>query len=235
MKKIIAANWKMNKTNKEAKAFFVEYAKLVKKTQNQVMFFAPFTTLPTIVKQSKELGFVPGAQNFYPAKNGAYTGEISLGMITEAGVRAVLVGHSERRSIFKENDDVINQKIKMALEYGFKVVFCIGETLEERESGKTQNVLKKQIDKGLKGINVFNNLVIAYEPVWAIGTGLVASVQQIRETHAYIKSLIDIPLLYGGSVNDTNATEILSVEGVDGALVGGASLDAGKFARMVSQ
>jgi len=234
-KKIIAANWKMNKTNKEAKAFFAAFGKLVKKNNNQVIFCAPATTLSTVAKAGKELNFLTGAQNFHPAKNGAYTGESSLDMIAETGAKVVIVGHSERRTIFKETDEFINEKIKVALSAGFKVIFCIGETLDERKTEKTNAVLKKQITKGLNGIDAYNNLIVAYEPVWAIGTGLTASNEQIKETHAYIKSVIDLPLLYGGSANEKNVEEIFAIENVDGALVGGASLDPAKFAVMVNQ
>jgi len=232
--KIIAANWKMNKTNREAKIFFNEYAKLIKKNDNQVMFFAPFTTLAAVSKLGKGLNFVSGAQNFYFAKSGAFTGEESLEMIAETGARAVLIGHSERRTLFKESDELINEKIKAALGAGFKVIFCIGETLDERKNNKTTDVLKKQITKGLKGVDALNNLIIAYEPVWAIGTGLTATNEQIKETHAYIKSLADVALLYGGSVNEKNAAEIFAIPNVDGALVGGASLVPEKFAIMVN-
>lgn len=233
--KIVAANWKMNKTNKEAKAFFAEFGKLVKKTNNQVIFCTPFTTLATVAKAGKELDFAAGAQNFHPAKNGAYTGETSLDMVAETGARVVLVGHSERRTIFKETDEFVNEKIQAALSAGFKVIFCIGETLAERQGDKTNAVLKKQITKGLKDVASHNNLIVAYEPVWAIGTGLTATNEQIRETHAYIKTLInDVPLLYGGSANEKNCAEIFAIPNVDGALVGGASLVPEKFSVMVN-
>ena len=238
--KIIAANWKMNKTNKEAKAFFAEYAKLVRKNNNQVIFFAPFTTLGTVVKVGKELGFSAGAQNFHPAKNGTFTGEISLDMIAETGVRVVLAGHSERRTIFKETDEFINEKVKVALSAGYKVVFCIGENLEEYETGKTEAVLKRQITKGLKDVTSYNGLIIAYEPVWAISGGdpnkpkPIPTREIIEKIHTYIKTFADVPVLYGGSANDKNCAEIFAIPNVDGALVGGASLVAEKFAVMVN-
>ena len=232
MKKIIAANWKMNKTNKEAKKFFAEFAP--KKNDNQVIFCVPFTNLAAVARIGKEKNFLTGAQNFHPAKNGAFTGEVSLDMVAETGARVVIVGHSERRTLFGEKDEFINEKIKAALSAGFKVIFCIGETLEQREKGKTNEILKNQISKGLKDIDAFNNLIIAYEPVWAIGTGLVATPQQIKETHAYIKSVVNVPLLYGGSANEKNCAEIFAIPNVDGALVGGASLVAEKFVAMVN-
>ena len=245
--KIIAANWKLNKTNKEAKAFFTEYAKLIKKTNNQVIFCAPFTTLATTAKLGKDLNFAAGAQNFHPAKNGTYTGEISLDMIAETGARVVLAGHSERRTIFRETDEFINEKVKTALSAGFKVILCVGETLEEREANKTEAVLKRQLTKGLKDVASHNNLLIAYEPVWAISGGdpskpkPIATTEQILEVHTFIKELLakqfagaDVPVLYGGSANDQNCAEIFAIKGVDGALVGGASLVPAKFAVMVN-
>jgi len=238
--KIIAANWKMNKTNKEAKAFFAEYAKLIRKNGNQVIFCAPFTTLSTVVKAGKELNFLPGAQNFHPAKNGTFTGEISLDMIAETGARVVLAGHSERRALFGETDDFINEKVKAALSAGFKVILCVGETDTERAAGKTQTVLKRQITKGLKDVASYNNLIIAYEPVWAISGGdpskpkPIPTREEIESTHTFIKSLADVPVLYGGSANDKNCAEIFAIPNVDGALVGGASLVPEKFAVMVN-
>jgi len=239
--KIIAANWKMNKTNAEAKAFFAEFDKLVKKNDNQVIFCAPFTTLETAVKYSKKLNFAAGAQNFYPAKNGTFTGEISLDMIAEIGVKTVLIGHSERRAILGERDEFINEKVKAALAAGFRTIFCCGETLEEREAGKTAQVIKKQITRGLKDINVMNGLIIAYEPIWAISTGdpnkpsPIPTQRDIHDAHALIRSLVpSCPILYGGSANDQNAAEIFAVENVDGALVGGCSLSPEKFSAMAS-
>jgi len=244
--KIIAANWKMNKTNKEARAFFAEYAKLVRKNNNQVLFFAPFTTLGTVVKAGKELGITAGAQNFYPAKNGTFTGEISLDMLAEAGVRTVLVGHSERRTLLKESDEFINEKVKAALNAGFKVIFCIGENIEEYETGKTSAVLKKQITRGLKDIPFVNGLIIAYEPIWAISGGdpskpkPIPTREIIERIHTEIKELTvkmfgcSVPVLYGGSANDKNWAELSTMKNVDGALVGGASLVSEKFATMVN-
>jgi triosephosphate isomerase len=238
--KIIAANWKLNKTNKEAKAFFAEYARLVRKNNNQVIICAPFTTLATTAKLGKELGFAAGAQNFYPAKSGTFTGEISLDMLAETGARVVLAGHSERRTLFRESDEFINEKVKMALTAGFKVILCAGETLEEREAGKTQTVLKRQITRALRDVPTYNNLIIAYEPVWAISGGdptkpkPIPTVREIQEIHTYIKTLADVPVLYGGSANDKNCEEVFAIPNVDGALIGGASLVPEKFLVMVN-
>jgi len=238
--KIIAANWKMNKTNKEAKAFFAEFAKLQRKTNNQIIFCAPFTTLAAVAKLGKELNFTAGAQNFYPAKNGTFTGEISLDMIAETGARVVLAGHSERRALFRETDEFINEKVKLALSAGFKVILCVGETAEEREAGKTQAILKKQLTRGLKDVSSYNNLIVAYEPVWAISGGdpskpkPIPTRKEIEATHTYIKTFADVPVLYGGSANDKNCEEIFGIANVDGALVGGAALVPEKFAVMVN-
>jgi len=245
--KIIAANWKMNKTNAEAREFFAEYETLVSQTENRVIFCAPYTTLPTVIMKSRELGFGVGAQNLHAAKNGTFTGEISADMLVDIGAQSVIVGHSERRAQFGERDDVINRKIKAALVAGLEVIFCIGEKIEERNNGNAFDVLHMQFIQGLKDIRDPRNLIVAYEPVWAISGGdpskpkPIATTEQIAEVHAFIKKLIaqqfgttDIPVLYGGSANDTNVDEIFAIPNVDGALVGGASLVAEKFAKMVN-
>jgi len=223
--KIIAANWKMNKTNKEAKLFFAQYGKLVRKPKNQVMFFVPFTALQNLPNT-----VMPGAQNFHPAKSGAFTGEISLEQLAEMGVRVVLAGHSERRALFGETDQFIREKVKSALNLNLKVILCIGETLKERQKKKTEAALKRQ----LENISPHKDLCIAYEPVWAIGTGLTPTPEQIKQTHAYIKSLVNVAVLYGGGVNEKNCKEILSIPNVDGVLVGTASLAPDKFAAVVN-
>jgi len=240
--KIIAGNWKMNKTKDEAKAFFEEFKGLVKQTDNKVIVCAPFTLVKTVAKQKKknDIDIVAGAQNMHPASNGAYTGEISAEMLTSMGCGAVILGHSERRTMFGETDEFINEKVKATINAGMIAIFCIGETLEERESNQTFEVLMTQINKGLEGITDATNIYVAYEPVWAIGTGKVATTEQIRETHAFIKEVllkqftIDVPVLYGGSANDQNCHEIFAIDGVDGALIGGASLVASKFATMAN-
>ena len=260
MAKTIVANWKMNKTNAEAKAFFAEFEKLYTRTGDTVAFCAPFTVLPTVVAACKKNKWVAGAQNFHPAKNGAYTGEISADMLHDVGAHAVIIGHSERRAMFGESDAFVNEKVRAALGGGLVAIMCIGETRAQREGGKTNAVLKKQLIGGLKGVAFGDggvtqlregtrsaqgsacpcNLIVAYEPVWAIGTGLTATVEQIRETHAYIRGVLGklfpqpVPILYGGSVNDKNAREIFAVANVDGALVGGAALDPAKFIQIVN-
>ena len=213
--KIIAANWKMNKTNAEAEEFFAQFQKLYKKSDNQVIFCVPFTALQT-VSRFQGAGIIPAAQNFHPAASGAFTGEVSLGQISEAGARYVLVGHSERRNLFGETEEFIREKVKTALAADFRVILCVSEP------------------KQVKGIAPHKNLCIAYEPLWAIGTGKTADREHIQKTHADIKKIIDIPVLYGGSVNETNFAEILETPNVDGILVGGASLVPEKFAKIAN-
>ena len=233
----------MNKTRQQTHEFFQAFGEKNLKKNREVVFCVPFTDMAIAREYADELGFTVGAQNFYPAKNGAFTGEISAEMLSEIGTKVVLVGHSERRAIFGETDAFINQKTSYGLENGLTVCLCIGETLEERENGTTNAVLKNQLDIALKDIEVKTEgtLVVAYEPVWAIGTGKVATLEQIAETHKFVRETLDtmypdtkIAILYGGSANEKNATEILSIENVDGVLVGGASLDADKFAQVIN-
>ena len=216
------------------------------------MFCAPFTSLAIAREYADECGFTVGAQNFYPAPSGTFTGEISLGMLKEIGVRVVLAGHSERRAIFNETDAFINEKVKAGLAADMMVILCVGETSEERESKKTAAVIKKQMTGGLAGITEksFNQnarLVVAYEPVWAISGGdpnkpkPIATQAQIEEAHGMIRSMLVkqfpntfVPILYGGSANDKNAKEIFAMKDVDGALVGGASLCPDKFSAVIN-
>ena len=243
---MIVANWKMNMTSAQANEFFDEYAKHIKKTKNKVVICAPFTTMPTVFKR-RRLGFKLGAQNVHPAENGTHTGEISAKMLVDAKVTSVIIGHSERRAQFGECNSFINAKIKAAVAAGLQVIFCIGETADEREMGKTFEVLKKQFIEGMAdiGAEAKKNIVIAYEPVWAISGGdpnkpsPTPKSAEIAEVHAFIRKLgkkqlksSRIPILYGGSANDKNFKEIFVIENVDGALVGGASLVPSKFAAM---
>jgi triosephosphate isomerase (TIM) len=182
-----------------------------------------------------------GAQNMHFEDKGAFTGEISASMLNSVGCEYVILGHSERRTIFNENDEMINLKIKKAIEKGLKPIFCIGETLDEREKGITKDVVKRQVEKGLQGVssNEMKNIMIAYEPVWAIGTGKTATPEQAQEVHEFIRSLVNqifsksisesLVIQYGGSVKPENATELLSQKDIDGALVGGACLKAESF------
>ena len=226
----------MNKTFDEVVDFFERFNDLVKDSQNDIIICPP-STLIGVADEFAHEDIALGAQNLHPAKSGAYTGEISATMISDVGADYVLIGHSERRAQFGETDEFLNEKVKAALAAELTPIFCIGETLAEREGNKTEAILAQQIKKGLVGVK--EPLVVAYEPVWAIGTGKVATLEQIKEAHAFVNKTLktlglDVPVLYGGSVNEKNAAEIMAIENVDGVLVGGASLDAEKFATIAN-
>ncbi len=241
-KPIIAANWKMNKGPKEA-AEFVANFKIEAADLNtvDVVIAAPFIDLSTIAGNN----FSAAAQNCSDQDSGAFTGETSVEMLKEIGVEYILTGHSERRSLFGETDAFINAKNCKILDNGLKPIFCIGETLQEREAGKLGDVLKTQITEGLKGIcdEGILNVVVAYEPVWAIGTGVTASPEQAQEAHKIVRGLIaelyttelaeQVRIQYGGSMKPANADELLALADIDGGLVGGASLDPESFLSLV--
>ncbi len=245
MSKLMAANWKMFKTRAEAKATIAELCTKLTSvpSDRQVLIFVPFTSILEAVNAANS-SIAIGAQNFYPAEEGAFTGEISLPMVKDVEAKWVLVGHSERRHIFGENIEFIEKKASYALENKVNVVFCVGETLDEREGGKLQSVLKAQLDclaRLPKEANV-ESFAVAYEPVWAIGTGKVAGPEEILEAHAMVREILkekmgtqgaDIKILYGGSVKPENTAEIIGLDNVDGVLVGGASLQAESFAKIV--
>jgi triosephosphate isomerase len=221
----------MNKTRSQADEFLKELAARKIGENNDIVICPPYVDLALVREYADEIGFTVGAQNFACGiKGGAMTGEISLEMLDEIGVKTVLTGHSERRAYFGETDAIVAQKVSEAVQKGIMPILCVGETLEQREGGKMRDILKTQ----LKSKGEHKNIVVAYEPVWAIGTGKVATTEQIAETHKFIKSIIgrDVPLLYGGSVNDANAAEILALKDVDGVLVGGAGLDVEKFTKI---
>lgn len=228
MKKYIAANWKMNNDFSDIVPF-VKYVKKNAKKEENLIVCVPSVMIKEFAGVAKK-AISTGAQNCYFEKKGAYTGEISTGMIKSAGASHVIIGHSERRQIFAESNELCNKKLHAALSDGLKVIFCIGETLEERS--KYKSVLKKEIVEGFTGITDFSNIIIAYEPVWAIGTGVVATTPDIVKVHSYIKNLVketfgaNVPVLYGGSVKPSNSREILALDEVDGVLIGGASLKA---------
>ena len=216
-------------------------------TDIEVGVCPPFVYLPTIVETAAGSHVAVGAQNVYSEPKGAFTGEVSTDMLKDVGVTHVIIGHSERRHVFGESDDLINRKVKAALDAGLVVILCVGELLEEREAGKTNEVLRVQIEKGLDGVAGVDatSLIVAYEPVWAIGTGKTATSDQAQEAHAFIRGLLverfgpelagALRIQYGGSVKPENACELMSQPDVDGALVGGASLKAEPFVGIVRE
>jgi triosephosphate isomerase len=220
---LIAGNWKMFKTQAETRAFCEVFAP---PEGVEVVICPPFTSLGVAV----ESGLTVFAQNVHWADHGAFTGEISVSMLKELGVAGSLVGHSERRQYFGDTDESVARRTAAALDGGLAVIACVGETLEERERGQTELVLRLQSEAIHHSVGDHERLVIAYEPVWAIGTGLTATPEVAQEAHAFIKSIVDVPVLYGGSVKPENAAELLAEPDVDGALVGGASLDPDSFA-----
>jgi triosephosphate isomerase len=247
-KNIIAGNWKMFKTNSEALRLVKQLkTKLNKKKTNKTLVIVcpPFTALSAVSQELKGSKIDVGAQNIFVREEGAFTGEISPGMVKGAGAKYVIIGHSERRRYFKEDEKLVNQKIKLALKYKLKVIFCVGETLEERKQNLTQDIIANQLEWGLKGIRVpeLKNVFIAYEPVWAIGTGKTATPKQAQEAHAFLRVVIDalytdgigkqMSILYGGSVKPDNALGLLSQKDIDGALVGGACLVASDFWKII--
>ena len=242
---IVAGNWKMHKTIEEGISFVGEIQNRILDTvEAKVIFCPPFTALFPIVDAMGQHPFGVGAQNVHHESHGAFTGEISIDMLKSAGVDYVIIGHSERRHVFGETDRWINKKIHAVIESGLIPLFCIGETLEDRQSGQTSAVLKAQIELGLSGLSEINpdQFIVAYEPVWAIGTGETASVEQIETAHKDVKGILaslfeangtHIPILYGGSVNADNAKSLIQAEGVDGFLIGGASLKIESFCHII--
>jgi triosephosphate isomerase len=245
-KPLIAANWKMNKTCSEALIFA---QKLVSEfalyDKRDILIFPSYTALRCINNVLNNTLIKIGAQNFYPEKSGSFTGEISYLQLIDLECRYVLIGHSERRHIFNEGHEFINKKVRTAIDKGIAPILCVGETLDEMEAGKTRDILSMQINEALKGLNntLGRYLTIAYEPVWAIGTGRVAQNEIIQENHAFIRGLIfdnfdgdtaeNLRILYGGSVKPDNINEIMSQRDVDGVLVGGASLDYDSFKKLI--
>lgn len=246
-KKIIAANWKMNKDINETSEFISAFEKEMSNYDSpaEVVICPPFIALQTAVKLLQGSNIKLSAQNLHYQNDGAYTGEISARMLRSLGVPCVIVGHSERRQYFHETDEIVAKKVKKALDSGLKVILCIGETLSERDGSVTEKVLERQVKAALDGLTVqqLASVVIAYEPVWAIGTGRNATPQQAQDAHAFIRSTVaqmfgkdaaqDLTIQYGGSVKPDNAAQLLSQPDVDGALVGGASLAADSFAKIV--
>jgi triosephosphate isomerase len=245
-KKVIAANWKMYKTPDQAREFFGEFLPLVAgHDRDEVVVCPPFLAIPASVDSAKGANVAIGAQNLHWEKEGAYTGEISAGMLLAVGVTHAIIGHSERRQYFGETDDVVNLKLKAALEAGLRPIVCVGEVLEEREAGLTEDVLRRQCLRAFHAISAkkASKLVVAYEPVWAIGTGKTATPQMAADAHALIRAEAakafgeefgeHLRILYGGSVKPENAKALMAESEIDGALVGGASLDPKSFASIV--
>ena len=242
---IIAGNWKMNNTSKEAETLLKELIPLVKDAAATVVVCVPFTDIKRAALVTKRTNIAVGAQNVAWADKGAFTGEISADMLKEAGAKYVIIGHSERRQYFGETDETVNKRLKQALNKGLTAIVCVGETLAEREAGITEQVVKAQIMGGFADIiaRQVNRIIVAYEPIWAIGTGKTASAQDAQDTVCYIRSVLKkrfgavsgekIRIQYGGSMNVSNVDELMSQADIDGGLIGGASLKASDFARIV--
>ena len=245
-KKVIAGNWKMNMLPNETISFIEELAPLVKNTENEVILCVPYTDLFYALLTAQNTNIKIGAQNMHYEENGAYTGEISGKMLKSINVDYVIIGHSERRQYFNETDETVNKKIKSAFRDGLKPIVCVGETLEQREAGKTEEIITKQTELALAGLTneQVQNTIIAYEPIWAIGTGKTAtaedannSIKSIRNKIAQIygQNIADgVIIQYGGSVKSTNAKELFEMSDIDGGLVGGASLKAEEFSKIVN-
>ena len=242
---LVAANWKMNKTNAEAEAFVSQFLKTEQSSGVDVVICPAFTALETVADRVRGSQVRVAAQNMHQEDSGAFTGEVSAPMLVELGVSAVVLGHSERRQLFGETDAALARKVPKALAAGLLPILCVGETEEEREAGETERKLRHQVQTDLAGVGQeqLPEIVIAYEPIWAIGTGKTATPEQAQEAIAFVRALVGdrdraaaerVRILYGGSVNANNAAELLGRRDVDGALVGGASLDPAEFATIVA-
>lgn len=241
MKPIVAANWKMNFTIDESLNLIDEIIKRSPSARAEIIFFPNYISLQSVKQKLVDTAYMVGSQNVHHDESGAFTGEVSASMLSILDLDYVIIGHSERRQYFNESDDQVNQKIKRALDVNIKPVVCIGETIDERKSGKTTEVLNRQLNKAFEEINVLSadKIIVAYEPVWAIGTGVSADENQVLEAHALIKQTLtsifseNIPILYGGSVNASNAFELINLNNVDGFLIGGASLKSESFCQII--
>jgi len=244
---LVAGNWKMFKRVGEATALVDELKPLISAASGvEVVVCPPFTALHATADTAAGSNIAVGGQNCYPKDSGAYTGEIAPQMLLDTGCAWVIIGHSERRQYFGETDAFLNEKLRFALGSGLKVMFCIGETLQERDTGNMERVLERQVTQGLAGLSPsdFAQTAIAYEPVWAIGTGLTASPEQAEEAHVFVRSIVArehgdaiaqaVRIQYGGSVKPDNAAELIGKPNVDGFLVGGASLKVDSFAAIVN-
>src|SRR3989337_2908134 len=244
-KPFMAANWKMNKVTSETREFIGRFLPEVKEVSDvDIVLAPPFTSLTTasdILKSSPNTHITLAAQDVFYEEKGAYTGEISPSMLTDVGCKFVIIGHSERRQYFNETDEIVNRKIKAAQKGGLSVIFCIGESLPEREDGKTFHIIEREMNEGLDGTDI-EHIAIAYEPIWAIGTGRTATPEQAQEVHTFIRKKLrmkygnksdDIRIIYGGSVTPENIDSLMACADIDGALVGGASLKVDNFFRIV--
>jgi triosephosphate isomerase len=243
---LVAANWKMHKTNEEAEAFLARFLPAVSKRRvADVTICPPFTALRTVVEHTLDSGVRVAAQNVHEAPEGAFTGEISVPMLLELGVSGAVLGHSERRQYFNETDGALQRKLPVVLEAGLTPILCVGETESERDAGDTERKLRQQVQVDLAQVEdgLLPFVVIAYEPIWAIGTGRTATPEQAQQAIAFVRALVadrdseaaeHMRILYGGSVNAANSAELFSQPDIDGALVGGASLDPDEFAAIVA-
>ncbi len=244
-KPFIAGNWKMNMTAESGKELIAQLKPLIKEAKCNVALCVPAILIPAMVKAAKGSKIKIGAQNVHWAKSGAYTGEISADMLKEYGVKYVIIGHSERRQYFGETNETVNKRTLLALENELTPIVCVGETLLERENGQTEKVLLKQLTEGLKGVEDVTKLVIAYEPVWAIGTGRTATSEVANDTIAIVRKTMAelycpkcaenrVRIQYGGSMNPKNVKELMAMPEIDGGLIGGASLKAVDFSQVVN-
>lgn len=245
-KNLMAGNWKMNKTPSEAAALAKEILPLVKDSDNGVMIAPSFVCIPAVADVIKGSNIILAAQNMATVESGAHTGETSFAMLKDLGVKVVILGHSERRHVYGESNEMINEKVKLALANGLQVDLCIGEKLEEREAGKANDVCFEQIEKGLAGVSAdqMKDVIIAYEPVWAIGTGKTATPDDAEAVHVacrkkiaelYSQDVADaVVIQYGGSMNPGNVKELMAMPNIDGGLIGGAALKADSFEALVN-
>ena len=245
-KKVIAGNWKMNKLPNEAIQFIEELAPLVKNSEKDIVLCVPYIDLFYALLTAQGTNIKIGAQNMHWEESGAFTGEVSAEMLKSIGVEYVIIGHSERRQYYSETDKSVNKKVKKALQVGLIPIMCVGETLEQRENGIAKETIAKQIELDLEDLTEENikNIIIAYEPIWAIGTGKTATKEEADETISWIreeiskkygKNIADCVIIqYGGSVKSTNAKDLFEMPNIDGGLVGGASLDAQEFAKIIN-
>ena len=245
-KKVIAGNWKMNKLPNEAIELIEKLTLLVKDTDSEVVVCVPYIDLFYVLMQVQGTNIKVGAQNMHWEEKGAYTGEISGDMLSKMGVEYVIIGHSERRAYFAETDETVNKKIKAALSYNLKPIVCVGESLEQREAGTAKEIITKQTELALEGVAAesLEKIIIAYEPIWAIGTGKTATKEDANESIKWIREKIveiygqkiadGVIIQYGGSVKSSNAKDLFEMSDIDGGLVGGASLEAEEFAKIVN-